>query len=262
VEGYPLDSYFGLVYAGRIQNDKEAVQYAQLVSGNSINNMPGQTQMIPGINMYKDVNGDGTLTNAGANQYLLGKKDANGKPLADGDVVYLGRSDPRYTYAINVGVEWKGFDFSAVLQGVGKRLIYRRSDWSIPFGQIWQGHADWWVGKTWTPDNPNAELPILTTATNKGFGGYGAYNYQISDWSLQNGAYMRLKNLVIGYTLPSSVTQRVKIERLRIYFAGSDLWEITHVEDKWDPEQTSAVSGGAQRYPFYRLLTAGVNVTF
>jgi TonB-linked SusC/RagA family outer membrane protein len=261
IEGYPIGSYFGLKYNGRIQTDEQATSYAQLQPGNSIN-MPGAAQMIKGINMYKDMNGDGTLTNAGATQYLLGKKDANGKPIADGDMVYLGRSDPRYVYAVNFGLDWKGFDFSAIFQGVGKRLIYRRSDWSVPFGTIWQGHANWWVGKTWTPQNPDAELPILTTATNKGFGGYNAYDYQISDWSLQNGAYLRLKNVVLGYTLPLTLTQKAGIQKMRVYFAGNDLWERTKVKDGWDPEQTNSISGGAQRYPFYRLLTFGVNVTF
>lgn len=262
VEGYAIGSYFGYTYNGRIQTDKQAADYGLLVPNSSISNMPTASQMIKGINMYKDVNGDGRLTNAGANQYLLGKSDASGKALADGDVVYLGRSDPRYVFGLNMGLEWKGIDFSAVWQGVGKRTIYRRSDWSTPFGTIWQGHADWWVGKTWTPENPNAELPILTTATNKGFGNYGAYNYQISDWSLQNGAYVRLKNIVIGYTLPQAISRKAKIERLRVYVAGNDLWEITKVQDKWDPEQTNAISGGSQRYPFYRMVTFGLNVTF
>jgi len=261
IEGYPINSYFGLKYNGRIQTDAQAAQYALLVPGNNMN-MPGVTQMIKGINMYKDINGDGTLTNAGATQYLLGKKDANGKPIPDGDVVYLGRSDPRYVYAVNLGFDWQNFDFSAIFQGVGKRLIYRRSDWSAPFLQIWQGHANWWVGKTWTPQNTNAPLPILTTATNNGFGGYTAYDYQISDWSLQDGAYLRLKNIVLGYTLPQSLTRRAKIEKLRVYFSGNDIWEWSKIKDNWDPEQTANVSGGSQRYPFYRLLTFGVNVTF
>lgn len=262
IEGYPLNSYFGVKYNGRIQTDQQAADYAALVPGSSITNMPGATQMIKGINMYQDINGDGRLTNAGANQYLLGKKDANGDPIADGDIVYLGRSDPRYVFAINMGFEWKNFDFSAVFQGVGQRNIYRRSDWSTPFGTIWQGHADWWVGKTWTPENPNAELPILTTATNKGFGGYGGYNYQISDWSMQNGAYVRLKNIVLGYTVSQDLTRKIRVDKLRVYAAANDIWEWTKIKDAWDPEQTAFVTGGAQRYPFYRLLTFGVNATF
>ena len=261
LEGYAINSYFGLKYDGRIQTDKQAADYAALVPGNGVG-MPGVTQVIKGINMYKDVNGDGTLTNAGANQHLLNKTDANGNPIADGDMVYLGRSDPRYVFALNMGAEWKGFDFSVVFQGVAKQNIYRRSDWSVPFGAIWQGQANWWVGKTWTPDNPNAQLPILTTANSGGFGGYNAYDYQISDWSLQSGAYVRLKNIVIGYTLPQEVARKAKLESLRVYVSGNDLWEKTRVQDKWDPEQTQTVSSGAQRYPFYRLITFGVNVTF
>ena len=79
---------------------------------------------------------------------------------------------------------------------------------------------------------------------------------------MQNGAYVRLKNIVIGYTLPQEISRRVKMERARIYFAGNDIWEWSKIKDKWDPEQASSISGGSQRYPFYRLLTFGVNVTF
>lgn len=261
IQGYSINSYFGYKYAGRIQTDKDVTDYAKLVPGNNIG-MPAANQIIKGINMYEDVNGDGKLTNAGASQQLLKKTDANGNPIGDGDVVYLGRSDPRYVFALNLGAEYNHFDFSMVLQGVGKRQIYRRSDWSIPFGTIWQGHSNWWVGKTWTPDNPDAPLPILTTANQGGFGGYNGYNYQISDWSLQNGAYVRLKNIVIGYTLPQSISLKAKIQRLRVYFAGQDLWEFTKIQDKWDPEQTNNIAAGSQRYPFYRLLTFGANVTF
>lgn len=261
IQGYPMNAYFGVVYDGRIQTDEEVASYALMAPGSNISNMPSATQIIKGINRYKDLNGDGKLTNAGANQYTLGNA------MADGDVVFLGRSDPRYAFAINMGADFKGIDFSAVFQGVGQRNIYRRSDWSTPFGTIWQGHADWWVGKTWTPENPNAELPILTTATNKGFGGYGVYNYQISDWSLQDGAYVRLKNIVIGYTLPQEISRKAKIERLRVYFSGNDLWEWSKIKDAWDPEQTANIgTGGAyrgyERYPFYRLMTFGLNVTF
>ena len=112
------------------------------------------------------------------------------------------------------------------------------------------------------PDNPNAELPILTTLTNNGNSNWGRYNYQISDWSLQDGRYIRLKNLTIGYTVPNSITKKIKIERLRVYVAGQDLYELTKVQDKWDPEQASSVSSGAQRYPFYRTITFGINTTF
>jgi hypothetical protein len=79
---------------------------------------------------------------------------------------------------------------------------------------------------------------------------------------MQNGAYVRLKNIVIGYTLPQTISAKVGIQRLRVYASGYDLWERTKVQDKWDPEQTNNIAAGAQRYPFYRLLTFGANVTF
>jgi hypothetical protein len=262
IQGYAINSLFGLKYAGRIQTDKQASDYAALAPNNSISMPTIGSQVIKGMNMYQDLNGDGKLTNAGAGQHLLGKTDASGKPIGDGDVTYLGRSDPRYIFAINMGAEYKGFDFSVVFQGVGQRKIYRRSDWSVPFGTIWQGHANWWVGKTWTPENPNAPLPILTTANSGGYGNYNGYDYQISDWSLQNGAYVRLKNIVIGYTLSPEIARHAKLQGLRVYVSGNDLWELTHVQDKWDPEQTNNIASGAQRYPFYRLLTFGVNATF
>ena len=79
---------------------------------------------------------------------------------------------------------------------------------------------------------------------------------------MENGAYVRLKNLVLGYTLPGSLMNRLKgIQKLRLYFSGSDLWELTHIHDGWDPEATRTVAGN-ERFPFYRYVTFGVNATF
>lgn len=117
VEGYPLNSYFGLRYDGRIQTAEEAAEYAKYVTGNNIG-MPGVTQMIRGINRYKDLNGDGKLTNAGANQYTRGFKDSNGNPIADGDMEYLGRPDPRYVFGLNLGGSWNGFDLWQYFRGL------------------------------------------------------------------------------------------------------------------------------------------------
>jgi hypothetical protein len=86
--------------------------------------------------------------------------------------------------------------------------------------------------------------------------------YRASTWSIQNGAYLRLKNLVVGYTLPSNITQKAGISRLRIYFSGSDLLTISSIRDGFDPEQTRTVGGGIERYPFYKFITGGVNITF
>ena len=262
VEGYPVGSYFGLQYGGRIQNQKQLDAYngayAPAGSTNNVNlpipvalvNPAGQfSGLRPGDNMYKDVNGDGKLS--------IGTSTKN-----PGDLVYLGRDDPNYVYGFSLGAQWKGFDFSTFFQGVMKRTIWRNgsnANWTIPYGTVFQSQSNAWWGNVWSPEHPNAHFPNLHS---NGGTQINNYNYQASSWSVQNGAYLRLKNLVLGYSLPQSMLARWKsITRLRFYVSGSDLWEITHVHDGWDPETTRTISG-SERYPFYRYLTFGANVTF
>jgi hypothetical protein len=163
-----------------------------------------------------------------------------------------------------MGLEWKGFDFGAIFQGVGKRTIYREGAWARPFQAIFVSQADFWAGNTWSPTNTGAFYPNLASGQN-GIN-YNNYNYQSSTWSVQNGAYVRLKNITVGYTLPVAMTQKVHIEKLRVYVSGNDIWEITKIRDGWDPETSRTVGNaggvGLERYPFYRLVTFGLNVTF
>jgi len=256
VEGYPLGSYFGLQYAGRLQTQAQVdaynAAYAPSGSTNNINlpvptalaNPAGQMSGLrPGDNMYKDVNGDGKLS--------IGTSTKN-----PGDLIYLGTPTPRLTFGLNLGLQWKGFDFYAIIQGVGKRTVYRTDNWQRPFQSIFQGQTNAWVGNVWSPSNPNAYFPNLHSAQNNGI---NTYNYQLSSWSVENGAYARLKNLVIGYTLPGSLVKG--ISKVRIYASGSDLLTVDHIHDGWDPEATTTVSGN-ERYPFYKLITVGANVTF
>jgi hypothetical protein len=199
--------------------------------------------------MFKDINGDGKIT-------------------FPQDAVLLGRDEPRYSYSVNGGMEWKGFDLNFIFQGVGKRTVIRDGNWRIPLGVIFQAQNKAFIDEWWTPTRTDAPLPRLSTA-----GSINNYNYFPSDWIAENGSYLRLKNLVIGYTLPRSITQRAKIEKLRFYFSGNDLWEVSHINDGWDPEASRTVSNGgdpennnvstfSQRYPFYRYLTFGLNLTF
>ncbi len=260
VEGYPLGSYFGLKYAGRLQTQAEVDNYNKYYTvGGVINNigipvaspltnLPGQNSGLrPGDNSFADVNGDGKLS--------------IGTSTADmGDLVYLGSDIPRYTFGLNIGLQWNGFDFYTIFQGVGKRTIFRANgsanNWRTPYTALGQAQAEAWVGKTWTPDNPNALFPNLHT------NGINAYNYQASTWSVENGEYVRLKNIVLGYTLPKKLLERTKaISALRFYISGSDLWEASGINDGWDPETTRTTQGN-ERYPFYRYLTLGANITF
>lgn len=246
VQGYPIGSIFGLKYAGRIQDQKTADAVNAIGAGNNIGlplKVGSQLGARPGDNYYVDVNHDGKLT-------------------TPGDLVYLGRDDPRYVYSFNLGLEWNGFDFSTVFQGVGARAVYRGYNVvEVPYQNLYQGEGAYWVGNTWTSSNTKAFYPNLSA--NQNGQTYNTYNYQTSSWSgtVQNGAYIRLKNLVLGYTIPQSLIEKFKLQRVRIYFSGQDLWEKTHMHDGWDPEASRTISN-LERYPFYRYLTFGLNVTF
>lgn len=243
IEGYPIGSVFGLQYDGRIQTPEQLADYKnKYLNGNTIN-LTSNLKL--GDNMYKDINGDGKLTND--------------------DYAYLGTDDPRYSYSFNAGVQWKGFDFAAIFQGVGSRTIFRNGDvWRVPFSAIYLNTTNQSVDNNWTASNTSAYYPRYSTD-----GSINTYNYQASSWSVENGSYLRLKNVVIGYNLPAKILQRSRfISALRVYISGNDLWEKTKIKDGWDPEAprnvitTDNVTPYYGRYPFYRYLTAGVNVTF
>ncbi len=240
MEGYPLNSYFGLRYAGKIQNEEQRLQYYnKYFDGNSVG-IPGQSVLRVGDHMYEDVNKDGKLTYD--------------------DYVYLGTDTPEISYSFNLGVDWKGFDLSAIFQGVALRTIFRSDGgdtWRIPFRSSYLNTTDQSVGNVWSPETPNNHYPPYTNQTV-----INNYNYQASSWSVENGAYLRLKNLTFGYTLPDRWLKKMGgISMLRVYFTGSDLWEISKINDGWDPETKRTVSN-TERYPFNRIYTFGVNLTF
>lgn len=255
VEGYPVNSYFGLEYAGRIQTQKDLDDYSKFITGNNIA-MPSGTstaqannRLSLGDNMFKDLNGDGKIT-------------------FPEDAKFLGTDDPRYSYSFNAGLEWKGFDLNAIFQGVGKRNLARLGNWRIPAAVIFQAQNQAFLNNWWTPTRTDVYYPRISTT-----GTINNYNYYPSDWVIEDASYFRLKNLVIGYTLPKSITDRAKIQRLRVYFSGSDLWESSHIRDGWDPEAPRSVANTgdgnnnnqstfSERYPFYRYLTFGLNLTF
>ena len=245
-EGYPLNSYFGYRYMGKIQTQEQLQKYTDYyMSGNTLN-WTGSLRL--GDNMFEDVNHDGKIN--------------------EKDLVYLGSDDPKLSYSFNLGAEWKGIDISAMFQGVGRRTIFRdgsatgTNSWRVPMSAIYQNTTTQSIGKTWSPENRDAYYPTYTNTEwlNK-------YNYQISTWSVEDGAYLRLKNLTIGYTLPQSVIKKLQpLNRLRIYFTGTDLWETSKVRDGWDPEQSRTAyddhNNPLGRYPFNRTFTIGVDATF
>jgi hypothetical protein len=128
-------------------------------------------------------------------------------------------------------LEWKGIDVSAFFQGVGNQVVLRQGQ--IPY--LWRTNYvmqnKTYMGKTWTPENTGAEYTIASRDQN-----FNAWNYQYKDVSLQKNRYIRLKSLVVGYTLPKQWTAKAGLNKVRLYFSGDDLWEWTKVKDGYDPE--------------------------
>ncbi len=234
VEGQPYNSYYTLLFDGFIKNETELEEYKKITG------VPGNLRV--GDARFRDMDGDGVME---WSEYREGDPDS-------GDLMNIGSSSIRFQYGITVGFDWKGIDFSAFLQGVGK--------WNVMSG-IKQPGSAWWVtpleltnGKDWTEENPNSFYPKASTN-----GGLDNWNYQQSDapykWS--DAKYMRLKNLQIGYTLPTGWSNSVKLDKVRVYFSGNDLWEKTNMPKGLDPERPFTTGFT----PFPRTYSLGIDVT-
>lgn len=150
------------------------------------------------------------------------------------DRVLLGGSLPRYLFGSNIKMGYKNFDFSMALQGVGKINSRLQGLMITPLSDNW-GHmpllldGNYWSKYNTEEQNRSAKYPRLTE-NNKG------NNYTMSDYWLINGAYVRLKNVTLGYTLPSELTKKVGFQRVRAYFSASDFLTFDKFPKGWDPE--------------------------
>jgi hypothetical protein len=174
--------------------------------------------------------------------------------ITNKDIYYAGETSPRLTFGFKAGLEWKGIDVSAFFQGVGKQVILRGGSVYAPFVVNYVRQNYTFMGKTWAPDHTNAEYPILSRNQN-----FNKFNYNNIDASVQKNRYIRLKSLVVGYSLPKQWIAKAGLNKLRVYFSGDDLWEWTKIKDGYDPENGE---GGNTTFPFSRLLTFGIDVTF
>ncbi len=210
----------------------------------------------PGDMKFKDLDGDGVIT-TGANT------------VSDpGDRKVLGNSTSRFQFGANAGVNWKGIDLDIMLQGVGKRDYWLGGHSMFPFGAsgadgvfhpLYYNQTDYWTAKSYDPEspdymvaeNPNAELfRIYGQEQNIGS------NTRTSDKYLQNAAYLRIKNVTLGYTFPAKLINKLCINQLRVYGSVENLHTFTSLPKGYDPESMS------WSYPFYRTWSVGATITF
>lgn len=240
--GYPLGAFFLFRTDGFFKDQAEVDRYYALYGekGGELGGVGkgSASELRPGDVKRLDLNGDYKISG----------------DSSESDLQYLGDSAPHFVFGVNVGGSWKGIDFSAMFQGVGKQYIMRNDRLAYPFRERTSNQNPTFIGQTWTENNPNSKYPRLTTNTN-----LSKWNYQINDYMLQNSRYIRLKTLIVGYTLPQMWTRKVKLEKVRFYFSGNDLWETSSIRDGFDPEMGAA--SNTSGYPFARTWSFGINVT-
>jgi TonB-linked SusC/RagA family outer membrane protein len=216
----------------------------------------------PGDIKLKDINNDGKV-DPGTNRV--------DNP---GDRKIIGNSMPRYTYGINLGADWNSFFFSAFFQGVGKQDWFPNSESSVFWGQYNRPYnylPRWHLDNHWTPENPDAYMPRYVGRVANRSGGILRNNPQTA--YLQNIAYIRMKNIQIGYNLPGNLISKIRAENAKIYFSGENLWtwsplyKITRDIDveNTGPSDMKLSDGGAgdgYNYPMLKSISFGLSVTF
>lgn len=185
----------------------------------------------------------------------------NGVPDGQVDAQYdrtvLGSTTPKFYYGLNLTAAYKGFDFSALFQGLGghKRLIGSYMAYAFyNGGQIQR----WQAEKCWTEENPNkwAEYPRLETLN------MNNTNLQTSDYWVRDASYLRLKNVQIGYTLPKELVSKVGLQNIHIYVSGQNLLNINKFYKGWDPENEIGTGDAPSYYPINKIYSFGLNIKF
>ena len=231
----------GFVVEGMIQTWEEARNTPS----------PSAGILAPGSFKFKDLNGDGKITRAE-------------------DMTFIGRSNvPELMFGLNIDMAYKGFDFAALLQGAALADVtlagtYEGSsgtsgvDDNTPFTRTFYGFGNspyFLVENSWRPDNQDAEFPRLSSYRASGMSSHNAHKN--SAW-IRKGDYLRLKSIQLGYTLPKTLLNSAKIENLRVFFTGSNIFTLDYVK-YLDPEMPNVNNGF---YPQQRIFSFGVNVTF
>ncbi|WP_281309701.1 SusC/RagA family TonB-linked outer membrane protein [Flavobacterium flavigenum] len=234
-EGLPFNSYVGLKRDGYFQNWEE-IQGAAVPEGLSVQ---------PGDNRYVDANKDGKID--------------------DNDKFIFGNPFPRYTFGATYTADYKNFDLSIFIQGVGKRTMMIRGELVEPFhynyGMTMYTHQlDYW-----TPQNPDARYPRLA---NNGTQSNTNNFRRGSDMYLYDGAYARLKNVQLGYSLPANTAEKLGMSRFRMYVSGQNLLTLSKVKfvdpelSEFNSNMTPSGANSGRAYPTQAYYGMGIDISF
>ena len=220
--GSPIDAYYGLLSDGLFNSFTEARAYTVTQYG----------KLQGGDIRYKDMDGDSKITGS--------------------DRAVLGNPIPRYAYSLELYTAYKGFDFTVFLQGVGKRDSYDSGWDAYPFQNASTAlvqHLDrWYEGNP----NPNASHPRLSINQQSN-------NLQSSTFWLVNAAYLRLKNVQLGYTIPTQLLKKTGVSGVRVYASGNNIFTVSKMPVGMDPESPESTNNYV---PLLATYTFGVEVKF
>lgn len=243
-EGMKIGEIWGYVTDGFIKDEAEATEMGTRQKFFSSTWLPGDIR-------YKDLDDSGAID------------QGNNRVGDSGDRKVIGNNTPRWNFNINLGGSWKGFDLRLLFQGTMKRDIWLDSPifWGYS-GGLWQACInDYHVDNSWSESNTNAYYPVPT---------FNGRSRQVQTKYIQNGAYIRLKDVTLSYTLPKTWIKSLGLQQLKVYVSGQNLWEATGLYKYLDPDVVGsrknngdlATDSGGRVYPFTRSYSFGINVTF
>lgn len=232
----------------------------------------GQKFYMPGIPTSSDKKlrpGDIKLEDLNGNGYIDAGSNTVDNP---GDRKVIGNTEPRYIYSLNLSGDWNNVFFSVFFQGVGKQDWYPFSESGAFWGQYnrpYNQMPKWHLNNYWTEENPDAYLPRYTGYYYPFYKG----NFVANTRYLQNIAYIRLKNIQIGYNIPSKILKSVGLSSAKIYFSGENIWtwsplykhtkdiDVVNVHGS-DSDLSDNNIGDGNNYPSMRSFSIGVNLSF
>lgn len=227
-EGHPINQYFGLICDGYVTQ-------ADLDSGNlPVSRFSSDVKV--GDLKYRDMNQDGFID--------------------DRDETFIGYSDiPENMYALNLSANYKNWGFSVMFQGVDHVSRYYDAEAMFAFingGKVKEHHLERWnPAESEAYNLAHAKYPLLH------YNDYGDHNQRQNSYFLKNGAFLRLKNIELSYTLPERWSHKVGMSDCRLYINANNLVTWDHLDGLTDPE-----SNGSNRFPIMKTVNFGVNIKF
>jgi TonB-linked SusC/RagA family outer membrane protein len=259
-EGMQVGEIWGYTTEGFFTSTEDIAKHATQPTSLYLSTLAGK--ILPGDIKFLDLDNNGVIG------------EGTRRATDAGDRSIIGNSSPRYSYGIMLGGEWNNFFLSAFFQGIGKQDWYPSSEAGVFWGQYNRPYNKlprWHLDNHWTPENPDAYLPRYVSRLANRTGGMLTY---AQTRYLQNVAYIRLKNIQLGYSLPRKLISSIRASNARVYVSAENIWTYTplykYTKDI-DPENAVASdqvfspggnAGDAYNYPMMKGVTFGLSITF